>query len=105
MSCNLSSNVLFNKRILNLKFASESSGGYVDSAHSFSLKNRGRLEPFQLHPRITEKAIYDSSSYGPTFGSGFDLCTVSSAGSSTSSYANLGHAYVQLAGRLQLRFG
>jgi len=38
-------------------------------------------------------AIYDHTSYGPTFGGGHDLYIASSAASSTSSYSNLGHTY------------
>ena len=51
-----------------------------------------------LHVKNTKYATYGSSSYGPTFGNGFDIYIANSAGSSTNSYTDLGDAYVQVAG-------
>lgn len=82
-------------------YISESSGSYRKSAHSFifSFKNQGGLEPFKLHVKQLEHAIYDHNGYGPTFGGGHDIYIANSAGSNTNSYAkNVGHTYVQVAG-------
>ena len=80
-------------------FLSDSGGSYTDSVFSFifSFKNHYGLEPFKLHIRKSEYAIYGSSGYGPTFG-GYDIYIANSAGYNTNSYTNLGHSYVQLAG-------
>ena len=78
----------------------DSGGSYTDSAHSFifSFKNKDGLEPFMLHPKRTENAIYGNGNYGPTFGGGHDFYIANGAGSNTNSYSNLGHSYVQITG-------
>ena len=38
-------------------------------------------------------SIYDCSSYGPTFGNGYDIYIANYASTSSSSYANLGYSY------------
>ena len=38
-------------------------------------------------------AIYDHTSYGPTFGNGHDLYVASNSNSNSNSYSNLGAAY------------
>jgi len=77
-----------------------SGGSYTDSAHSFifSFKNKDGLEPFKLHVKKTNNAIYDNSGYGPTFGAGHDFYIVNNAGSNTNSYTNLGNSYAEVAG-------
>lgn len=77
-----------------------SGGSYTDSTNSFifSFKNYYGLEPFKLHVKRSDNAIYGNSGYGPTFGGGHDIYIANSAGSNTNSYSNLGHTYVQLAG-------
>lgn len=86
--------------ILFYSFSLDSGGSYTDSAHSFifSFKNKDGLEPFMLHPKKTEHAIYGNSNFGPTFGAGHDFYIANNAGSNTNSYANLGHGYVQITG-------
>ena len=81
-------------------YFSDSGSSYTDSAHSFifSFKNRDGLEPFMLHVKKTDNAIYGNSGYGPTFGGGHDIHIANNAGSNTNSYNNLGHSYVQVAG-------
>ena len=51
-----------------------------------------------LRVKPTGNAIYGNNGYGPTFGGGHDIYIASGAGSSTSSYCNMGHTYVQLTG-------
>lgn len=81
-------------------FFSDSGGSYTDSTHSFlfSFKNRYGLDPFKLHIKYSEHAIYGNNGYGPTFGGGHDIYIADNAGSNTNSYTNLGHNYVQPAG-------
>ena len=81
-------------------FVADSSGSYSHSVHGFlfSFKNKDGLEPFKLHIKNYEHAIYGSSGYGPTFGGGHDIYIADGAGSNTNSYSNLGHNYVQVAG-------
>ena len=80
-------------------FFSDSGGSYTDSVFSFifSFKNHYGLEPFKLHVKNSQHAIYGNNGYGPTFG-GHDIYIANSAGYNTNSYTNLGHSYVQLAG-------
>ena len=81
-------------------FFSDSDGSYTDSTHSFlfSFKNRYGLDPFKLHIKYSEHAIYGNNGYGPTFGGGHDISIADNAVSNTNSYTNLGYSYVQLAG-------
>ena len=82
-----------------MSFFLDSGSSYTDSAQSFifSFKNKDGLEPFRLHVKNTERAIYGGSNYGPTFG-GLDIYIANSAGSNTNSYTNLGSSYAQVAG-------
>ena len=51
----------------------------------FSLTNN---QKFELNDQFNENAIYRCSSYGPTFGDGYDLCIANQCKSNTSSYCN-----------------
>ena len=86
--------------VINIVFVSDSGGSYTDSPHCFlfSFKNRYGLDPFKLHVKETQYAIYGNNGYGPTFGAGHDIYIANNAGSNTNSETNLGHSYVQLAG-------
>ena len=82
-------------------FLPDSSGSYTHSLHGFlfSFKNKDGLEPFKLHIKNYEHAIYGDNSHGPTFGAGsHDIYIADGAGSNTNSYSNLGHTYVQVSG-------
>ena len=81
-------------------FVADSSGSYTHSLHGFlfSFKNKDGLEPFKLHIKDYQHAIYGNSGYGPTFGAGHDIYIADSAGSNTNSYSNLGRNYVQVSG-------
>ena len=81
-------------------FVIDSGSSYSDSTDSFifSFKNYPGLEPFKLHVKRSDNAIYGNSGYGPTFGGGHDIYIANSAGSNRNSYSNVGHTYVQLAG-------
>ncbi len=65
--------------------------GYAAAPESFmfSLRNNDDLPPFKspLKDENTRYAIYRYSSYGPTFGTGFDLWI------SSTSYSNFGFSY------------
>ena len=95
--------VLYSIFPINSCFFPDSSGSYTDSLYSFifSFKNHYGLEPFKLHVKNSQHAIYGNSGYGPTFGSGHDIYIANSAGYNTNSYSNLGDGYVQLAGYRQ----
>ena len=95
--------MLFKKKLYNATdtFLPDSSNSYTHSLHGFlfSFKNKDGLEPFKLHIKNYEHAIYGDNSYGPTFGVGsHDIYIADGAGSNTNSYANLGHTYVQVSG-------
>ena len=77
-----------------------SSSGYgcqyrTDSqAFLFSLVNKPGLTPVKLPAyRYYGNAVYDCSSYGPSFGGGHDLHIADYASSNTNSYTYLGHVY------------
>lgn len=91
---------IFSSLLMTFFFFPDSGGSYTDSTHSFlfSFKNRYGLDPFKLHIKYSEHAIYGNNGYGPTFGGGHDIYIADNAGSNTNSYTNLGHNYVQLAG-------
>ncbi|CAH3168587.1 unnamed protein product, partial [Porites lobata] len=67
---------------------------YDSQAFLFSLVNKPGLAPVKLPVyRNYGNAIYDCSSYGPTFGGGHDLFIVDYASSNGNSYTYLGQAY------------
>ena len=67
---------------------------YDSSAFLFSLVNKPGWAPVKLPAyRHYSNAIYDCSSYGPTFGGGYDIYIIDHASSSSNSYTNLGHTY------------
>ena len=74
---------------------SESNGSYgsTSNAFIFSLRNKEGLGPFKSIVTSPSNAIYSSSSYGPTFGGGWDIYIANNANSSTDSYANFGGSY------------
>ena len=72
--------------------------GYWSSAPGsflFSLRNNDDLDPFKaaLKNENDGNAIYRRDSYGPRFGAGHDLYIDNNAGSTTSSYTDLGRTY------------
>ena len=80
--------------------ASSSSGRYqYDSkAFLFSLVNKPGWAPVKLsqtgqYSNRKSYSIYIHSSYGPTFGGGFDINIKSDASSNSNSYSYLGHTY------------
>ena len=75
---------------------------YDSSAFLFSLVNKPGWQPLKLnqtgqysHYRYS---IYSCSSYGPTFGYGFDICIADHAASNTNSFSELGWTYSPPAG-------
>ena len=71
---------------------------YYDSqAFLFSLVNKPGWAPVKLPQTGTynyySRSIYDCSSYGPTFGGGWDIAIYDYASSSSNSYTDLGHTY------------
>ena len=75
---------------------------YDSQAFLFSLVNKPGWAPVKL-PQTGQYSsyrysIYDCSSYGPTFGGGWDIYIANYASSSSSSYANLGWHYSHQAG-------
>lgn len=58
----------------------------------FSLRNKEGIAPFKSYSGKVYQ-IYRSSSYGPTFGGGFDFRVFNNANANTGSYANFGHSY------------
>ena len=79
--------------------ASESGRYQYDSkAFLFSLVNKPGWAPvklFQTGKYSSHKAysIHFFSSFGPTFGGGFDINIYNYASSNSNSYSNLGHTY------------
>ena len=76
-----------------------SCGYYYDSqAFLFSLVNKPGWAPVKLpqtgtYSYYNSHSIYDCSSYGPTFGGGWDIVIYDYASSSDNSYTNLGYTY------------
>jgi len=72
------------------------------TAFIFSLVNKPGWGPVTFRPPgkygSYQDAIYDHSSYGPTFGSGHDIYIAPYASSNTNSYSNFGHGYSPPAG-------
>ena len=71
---------------------------YDSQAFLFSLVNKPGWAPVKLtqtgmYSYYRSNSIYDCSSYGPTFGGGFDIFIDDHASSSSNSYANPGNTY------------
>ena len=67
---------------------------YDSSAFLFSLVNKPGWAPVKLPAyRYYEKAIYDCSSFGPTFGGGYGIYIADHAPSSGRSYTYPGYTY------------
>jgi hypothetical protein len=63
------------------------------NAFLFSLINKEN-HPYKSAVKSTgSNAIYDSASYGPTFGNGHDLYIADNSDSNTNSISNWGHSY------------
>ena len=73
----------------------DSSGGYsyTSNAFIFSLRNKEGLGPFKSMVTNPSRAIRQGSSYGPTFGGGYDIHIDTKANVNTNSYTYLGHSY------------
>jgi len=72
------------------------SGSYTYDTRTFlfSLKNKNGKAPCKFANNTNNKhSIYNSSSYGPTFGGGHDLYICNSSNTQKSSYSNLGYSY------------
>ena len=65
------------------------------SSFIYSLRNNDDLPSFKstLRNEDNDYAIWRYSSYGPTFGWGYDLYIANDAESNTASYARLGYTY------------
>ena len=61
-------------------------------AFLFSLTNKDN-QPCKMRQINTNKSILCCSSYGPTFGGGYDIYVCDSANTTPGSYSNLGHSY------------
>ena len=62
----------------------------------FSLVDKEGLAPFKSMVKQDSRssfAIYSGSSYGPAFGSGYDILIADSANQNTNSYTNFAHYY------------
>ena len=64
-----------------------------NSSFMFSLQNKDNLPPFQAPVCHNEYAIYSNCGYGPTFGSGYDLCIRDNSHISRKSITNFGFSY------------
>jgi hypothetical protein len=60
----------------------------------FTLKNAGNIEPRKFKISSGLNAILGGSSYGPTFGNGYDIYVADNCNANTNSYTNLGYTYV-----------
>ncbi|PFX15749.1 Fibropellin-1, partial [Stylophora pistillata] len=69
-----------------IPWVSTSGSANTSSAFIFSLRNKEELHPFKSRVRRPEYAIYSSSSYGPTFGWGYDIYISDNANSNKNSY-------------------
>ena len=77
---------------------SSSNYQYDSKAFLFSLVNKPGWAPVKLPQtgRYSSNRVYSvrfRSSYGPTFGGGFDIYISNSASSNSNSYSQLGHTY------------
>ncbi|XP_078382402.1 uncharacterized protein LOC144665101 [Oculina patagonica] len=71
---------------------------YDSEAFLFSLVNKPGWQPLKLdqtglYSNLKSYSIYSCSSYGPTFGAGFDISIADNASSNNNSQANLGFIY------------
>ena len=70
---------------------------YDSKAFLFSLVNKPGWAPVKLSQSgqysYRKESIYFHSSYGPTFGGGYDININNYASSNSNSYSNLGHHY------------
>jgi hypothetical protein len=64
----------------------------------FTIKNPHNLPPQRFTQNNESNAIYDNSTYGPTFGTGRDLYICDQCQSSNSSYSVLGTTYTNATG-------
>ena len=89
----------FYERVCNPNFTCISTGSchYVHSRKSFlfSLYNINGYAPVKVNIKSGHfnRAIYTCSSYGPTFGGGYDLYISNNAASNRNSYTYCGHSY------------
>ena len=85
------------KFLFSLK-ASHGGWKYDSKAFLFSLVNKPGWAPAKLpqtgkYSSRKRYSLYFGSSYGPTFGGGFDIHLTNYASSYQKSYSNLGHTY------------
>jgi hypothetical protein len=73
------------------------------NAFLFSLTNKDN-QPSKMRQINTTQSIFCNSGYGPTFGSGYDICICNNANTTAGSRSNLGHSY-QLAQGPRIFFG
>jgi hypothetical protein len=64
----------------------------------FSIKNPHNIEAGKIALKDSRYGIYCSSSYGPVFGSGYDIKVVDDCDKNTSSYTRLGVGYANNTG-------
>ena len=78
-----------------LFLSSGGSGGYVSTSNAFifSLRNKEGLGPFKSMVTIPSYGIRQYSSFGPTFGGGYDINIANNANSNTDSYTYFGYSY------------
>jgi hypothetical protein len=76
----------------------DSSSGYkADNSQKsflFTLKNPNKIFPRKFQLSNASSAIWSSSSYGPIFGGGHDICLYDNFNTGTNHYSNLGSGYV-----------
>jgi hypothetical protein len=77
-----------------------SSGSYCSdpNAFLFTLSNPSNLAPTKFACNGSGNELYDSVSYGPTFGGGHDLHIADQCNSNTTSYSVLGKAFSNSSG-------
>jgi len=68
-------------------------GSYATSTTSFMFQLRPNLITYPIKSGRETTAIYRKNTYGPTFGSGYDLYLSSDCMSNTASYTNGGQSY------------
>jgi hypothetical protein len=76
--------------------ATRTSNGYYtfdSNAFIFSLRRSGNSNKERFNVTRPDSAIYGYSSYGPTFGGGFDIYVSDSSNTNRYSYSNLGNSY------------
>ena len=73
--------------------ASVNKWGTTSKSFIFSLVNKEGLAPFKSMCSESSYAIYRGSSYGPTFGRGYDIYIADNANQNTDSNTNFGVSY------------